>query len=592
MAPMVTSVIVRASLRLGQALVPVAAIAFGLGTVLAIPRAELTITTYAGVSRATEAADLAAGLGLLVAGMLIWIDRPASGRGLLAVLAGVAWFAPDVAGWEAGPPLARSVAMLVEPLFLPLVLHLVLVGPGGRLGSSSVRLAVAASYAVAAVVSVGQALFRDPFLDPYCWNNCRDNLFLISAEPAVARWLREAWSVASIAMGAGLALVAVWQLVSSTRAGRRARLPLLLPGFLLGSEATTHASILLVRPQEWTADPLLLSLFLSRATSTFLLSLGLVWLQVRARGARIAVARLATDLGAAPPPGTVGLALARATGDPDVEVVYPLAPGDRWVDSSGRTVELPASGEGRAVTPIVAGDRRVALVIHDAAAVDAAQLRQEIGAAARLAIDNERLQAEVRAQLADLRASRMRIVETGDAERRRLERNLHDGAQQGLLAAAYDLRVALAAAAVRAAEPVAEVLASAVEETEKAINDLRDLAHGIYPAILTEAGIGAALSTLADSAPVAVDLSETPAERFSQAVERTAFMVASEGIDTAGTLGSASVGVRVFRESNCLVVEVTGAGPRPSVHLADRVGALGGRLHTDAAGLRAEIPCV
>jgi signal transduction histidine kinase len=592
MARVVTDVIVRASLRLGQALVPVAAVAFGLGTVLLIPRAELARTTYAGVSRAAEAADLTAGLGLLLAGMLIWLDRRGNGRGLLAILAGVAWFAPDVVGWEGGPPLARSVAMLVEPLFLPILLHLVLVGAGGRLGSSYARSAVAGFYALAAAVSVGWALFRDPFLDPYCWNNCRDNVFLISAEPGVARWLQDAWIVGSIAVGAGLAVVAVWRLASSTRAGRRARLPVQLPAFLLGSEATAHATALLVRPPEWTTDPLFLSLFLTRATSTFLLALALVWLHARARRARVAVARLATDLGAAPPPGALGLALARATGDRDIEVVYPLAHGDRWVDASGRTVELPAPGEGRAVTPIVAGDRRVALVIHDAAAIDAAQLRREIGAAARLAIENERLQAEVLAQLTDLRASRMRIVEAGDAERRRLERNLHDGAQQRLLAVAYDLRVALAAAGAGAAEPVAAVLGSAVNETEKVIDDLRDLAHGIYPAILSEAGIGAALRTLTDSAPLAVDLSETPAERFPEAVERTAFMVASEGIDAATALGSESASVRVFRQGDRLVVEVDEAGQGPFVHLADRVGALGGRLHADAAGLRAEIPCV
>jgi signal transduction histidine kinase len=482
--------------------------------------------------------------------------------------------------------------MLVEPLFLPILLHLVLVVPGARRGSSLVRLAVAASYAVAVPVSVGQALFRDPFLDPSCWNNCRDNVFLVSAEPAVARWLHDVWIVGSIAMGAGLAVVAVWQLASSTQAGRRAQLPVLLPGFLLGSLATAHACILLVRPQEWTTDPLFLSLFLTRATSTFLLALGLIWIHARARRARVAVARLATDLGAAPPPGALGLALARATGDRDIEVVYPLAGGDRWVDASGRSVEVPGFGEGRAVTPIVAGDRRIALVIHDAAAVDAAQLRQELGAAARLAIENERLQAEVLAQLSDLRASRMRIVEAGDAERRRLERNLHDSAQQRLLAIAYDLRVALAAADAGATEPVAAALRSALDETEKAINDLRDVAHGIYPAILTEAGIGAALWTLTDWAPVAVDLSETPPERFPEAVERTAFMVASEGVGAAGAQGSGSVGVRVFRQGDRLVVEVTGSGPGPFVHLADRVGALGGRLLADAAGLRAEIPCV
>jgi signal transduction histidine kinase len=287
----------------------------------------------------------------------------------------------------------------------------------------------------------------------------------------------------------------------------------------------------------------------------------------------------------------LGLALARATGDSSLRVIYPLPESGHYVDASGTTVDLPSAGSGSAITPIMRTRREVALVVHDAAILDPEHLRMQIGAAARLAVENERLQAEVLAQLKDLRASRARVVQAGDAERRRLERNLHDGAQQRVLALSYDLRLARAEAATAGAAEVTALLESAEEAAQTAIDELRELAHGIYPAVLTEAGIGPALWTLADSAPVPVELGELPEHRFPEAVERTAFVVASEAIDTAGRLGSTHVAVRLFHNDDRLVLEVEGAGAGPFVHLADRVGALGGRFTADANLIRAEIPC-
>ena len=136
------------------------------------------------------------------------------------------------------------------------------------------------------------------------------------------------------------------------------------------------------------------------------------------------------------------------------------------------------------------------------------------------------------------------------------------------------------------------LLTWAEEEAQTAIDELRELAHGIYPAVLTEAGIGPALWTLADSAPVPVELGgELPDDRFPEAVERTVYVVASEAIDAASRLGSTHMRVRVVRNNDRLVLEVEGAGPDPFVHLADRVGALGGRFTADANLIRAEIPC-
>jgi signal transduction histidine kinase len=218
----------------------------------------------------------------------------------------------------------------------------------------------------------------------------------------------------------------------------------------------------------------------------------------------------------------------------------------------------------------------------------------ETGAAIRLALENERLQAEVLAQLHDLRESRARIVETGDAERRRLERDLHDGAQQRLLALSYELRVACAGVEADGEVETASLLADATHEAQAALLQLRDLAHGIYPAILGEAGLGPALATLADSAVLPVEIGETARGRFAAGVEAAAYFVVAEAVEDAARREASFAAVSTVRQDQHLVIEVTDDGSvRGSalIQVADRVGAVGGRLEVDATTLRAEIPC-
>jgi signal transduction histidine kinase len=237
----------------------------------------------------------------------------------------------------------------------------------------------------------------------------------------------------------------------------------------------------------------------------------------------------------------------------------------------------------------------VAIVVHDAAPLEGPALQREVGSAARLAVENERLQAEVLAQLEDLRASRARIVETGDAERRRLERDLHDGAQQRLLALSYDLRLARAAVEADGDRGLATLLASAGDEAQAALGELRGLAPGMDPAILAEAGLAPALATLADEAPLPVEFGEVPPERYPGPVETAAYLTISEAVDDAVGRGASFVSADLRREGSRLVVTVLDDGAARSsalVHVADRVGALGGTLEVQAITLRAEIPCV
>jgi signal transduction histidine kinase len=246
------------------------------------------------------------------------------------------------------------------------------------------------------------------------------------------------------------------------------------------------------------------------------------------------------------------------------------------------------------VTPILRGGEPVAALVHDKRFTDQPGLLQEVLSAARIAVENERLQAEVRAQVEELQSSRARIVEAGDAERRRLERDLHDGAQQRLLALSYDLRVARRKAEAERDGPVATSIADATEQAHAAIEELRGLAHGIYPAILAEAGLTPALATLADDAPLPVELGEPPAERYSAAVETAAYVVVAEAVDDAAARGATYVQAHVARQEDRLRVTVRDDGASrtsPLVHLADRVGSIGGLLETRSTILEAEIPC-
>ena len=185
---------------------------------------------------------------------------------------------------------------------------------------------------------------------------------------------------------------------------------------------------------------------------------------------------------------------------------------------------------------------RVAAVSH---AATLPELERELGPAIRLGLENERLQAEVLFQLGELRASRARIVETGDAERRRLERNLHDGAQQRLLALSYDIRLAHASAEAESDDRARLLLAQALADVQAGLGELRELAHGIYPAILTEAGLAPALATLADSASIPVEFDDAVQGRYPEVVETAAYLMVAEAIEDAAGRGAGYAAVTV-----------------------------------------------
>ena len=247
--------------------------------------------------------------------------------------------------------------------------------------------------------------------------------------------------------------------------------------------------------------------------------------------------------------------------------------------------------------------RRVAALVHDASLLDAPELLRAVTSAAGLALENERLHAELRAYVDDLRESRARIVEAGDAERRRLERNLHDGAQQRLVVMSLHLRL-IESKLETDPEGAAPLVVQVREELTEALEELRELARGIHPAILSDRGLRPALEAVAARSPVPVTLS-TPDERLPAPVEAAIYYVVSEALTNVAKYAQASsVTVEVARADGRAVLAIAddgiggadlnrGSGLRG---LADRVAALDGSLHVDSApsgGTRiyADIPC-
>jgi len=563
----------------------------GLGA-LVVAEGPGRSTTYAGSSVVGAVLTLCAGLGLIVAGLVIHVTRRNVRIGDLALLAGLTWFAPVWVAWQEGPPLVPSLAMVLTGFTFAFVFHLVLAYPDGRTRSRPARVLVAIVYVEALLTAVSLALLRDPYLDPGCWANCTINFFLIHPLPAVARVVQTAdrWFVAAAA--AALMAICVARIATGLRPARRRLTPIAAPAIVFAAAVIARAIVLQSTTIEDPFYPSLLAIFAVEAVAILLLATGLVWVVIRNLVERRAVAQIVTNLDEAPAPGSLESALAKALGDNELRLVYWLPDTRHYVDANGRSVSEPAAITGRSVTRLMEKERTVAVISHAGAVPE---LERQFGPAIRLGLENERLQAEVLAQLEELRASRTRIVETADLERRRLERDLHDGAQQRLLALSYDIRLAHASAAADGDRATAESLDGAIEETLGALEDLRELARGIYPAVLTEAGLATALATLADVAPLTVEILRVEDRRFPAPIETAAYFAVAEAVDDAVRRGADNAALTVVHDHGRLVVKVEDNGSdrsSPMVALADRVGALGGTLFVEPTVCRAEIPCV
>jgi signal transduction histidine kinase len=297
-------------------------------------------------------------------------------------------------------------------------------------------------------------------------------------------------------------------------------------------------------------------------------------------------------------------ALRAALGDPSLQLLRRDAAGE-WRSERGSAGSLSTGGDGRTVTIVEAGDRVLAAIVHDAALADQPELLMAVVRVLRLALENERLEGDLREQLQAVTESRARIVTAVADERRRLERDLHDGAQQRLIGVTLALQQARRTAeTVGAADVLRGHLDAAAAETDAAIRELRELARGIHPAILADEGLPAALAALARRAGITVDVHVDSIGRLPSLVESTAYFTVAEALTNTQRHAQATrASVRLARVDGALEVEVGddgqgGAAPERGSGLrglADRVQAVGGRLDVDSdrgtgTRVRATIP--
>jgi signal transduction histidine kinase len=524
------------------------------------------------------------GVSFAACGLVAWRRRPDSAVGRLLTLAGFGVLAAPILSQVDSPP-AFTLATLVNEMWIIVYAALILsFVSGGRLVSTIDRVLVGMFVFALVVLQFAVMLYTED----------EDNLLLVRPNDGIATALTKVqWAVLIVAaLGVAFVTAARWR--SASRPRRRALLPSLggsLSGVLFAAWLTTLLVESPVIPLVWILNTALLTV-----------PAALLWGLLRSRLARGGLADLFRELGTQR--GVqLEAGLARTLGDPSLVLAYRV-PGERsYIDGVGQPVAPPAPGGDRTAAPIERDGRELGMLVYDASLDDDPELVEAVAATAAIALDDARLQAESENRLAELRASRERLVAAGDAERRRLERNLHDGAQQRLVSVALQLR--MIQRSIREDPALAEQLvSSATEELSQSLEELRELARGLHPAVLNH-GLRAALKSLASRASVATTVSFESAERLPEPVELAAYFVACEALANVAKYAQATQAtVRVSRRDGLAVIEIADDGVGGADEssgtglqgLADRVAALDGtlRILSPPGGgtvVTAELPC-
>jgi signal transduction histidine kinase len=559
---------------------------------LAVGAATATLVLTGDVAESptvTATFGLVIGLGWCFTGLEEWRRRPANRIGPLMVCLGFAWFL-SLLEYAAYSPLF-TVGRFFTVLYIAFFAHVLLAFPSGRLEGRLSKAIVIAAYVDTTVIVGIAALFDNDRAAGV------ENLALVQGRNDLSEGLGNLASGTGVVLTLlSLAVVALrWRRASPPQ--RRVVAPVL---FSACAAAAIGGLGLLFETFRDEVDLAGLAFLAAFAVVPFAFKAALL----RSRLARGAVADLVIELGETRAPGKLRDSLARALHDPSIGLAYWLPEQERYADVEGRAVELPPEGGPRVATVVEREGRRIAALVHDASLREDPDLVDAVCAAAGLALENERLQAELRARLDELRASRARIVEATDTTRKRIERNLHDGTQQRLVSVSMALGLA---DSKLASDPDAarQILEEAREGLGVALQELRELSQGIHPGILTERGLGPALEELAYRAPVPVDVAVSLDRRLPDRVEAAAYFVVAEGLANVAKYASAkAVLVSVERRNGRALVEVAddgvgGADPSRGSGLrglADRVEALGGALALESPRglgtvLRAEIPC-
>jgi signal transduction histidine kinase len=540
--------------------------------------------------------DIVIGAGFTGVGLFAWYRRPDNRVGPLMVATGIAWYL--VVASNTSSALIWTVGNLSNNLFVATAIHLLLAFPSGRLERRFDRVLVGISYGATTLGWLPVALLADP--GELGCSGCPENLAHISSRPEFADTWFDLLGVIGIAVMAVVIVRLVQRWRHASPALRRAVGPVFVVGVTLMAALSAMLAVgLLADYQEDISDVIFNGCLIAFGLVPYVFLAGLIrgrWIRGQGIGA------LVSRLGQAPQAGGLREELGRALGDPSVELAYWLPESQRYVDADGRPVDPAWMSSDRALTVVEREGRRVAAIFHDPALLDDVEQVRAAGAAAALALENERLEAQLRAKVEQLSVSRARIVESSDAARRRIERDLHDGAQQRLVSLA--LRLAMLESRIDGDPAVLRDLQAARSELDTALVELRELARGIHPSVLSDRGLDAAVDGLARRAPVPVDVEGNAGERLPDAVECAAYFVVAEGLTNVAKYARAThARVNVVREDRRIVVEISddgvgGADPASGTGLRgllDRVGALGGTLEVesrDGSGttLRAAIP--
>ena len=509
-------------------------------------------------------------------GLIAWSRRPANRMGRLMVA--FAWAFMAIV-------LSKPVIPAVVPLGLAafvvsgtLLAYLMLAYPSGELRTNANRLLVAGTAIGIGLPRLIRFLATEELPPasgiPNPWHLLHDPGILPSTQllPFVADL---------VVLTALLVAVALrWQRASAPL--RRTLSPVLLPttGLLVILLISTATVIVPVSPEVDTF------LEVAQLLARTVFPIGFLVGILRTSLARSAVADLVVDLGVSPTPARLREALANALGDQTLNVGYWSPTDAGYRDAAGAPIEIPSSSVDGGVTFLTRDGAPLAAIIHDPALLEDPGLVAAVSGALRMAVENERLQGEVEAQLDEVRASRARLANANDKERKRIERDLHDGAQQRLVALTLALRVARAKAGEDIDPELAASLDEASTEARAALAELRELARGIHPQILTAAGLGPAIESLAAKSPIDVHVDVEPG-RYDPAIEGAMYFAVSEALANVAKYARAEhATVRASWTDGSLAVEVAddgigGADARRGSGLkglVDRLAALDGSL--------------